>query len=676
MHKWNMFRRTAPVVLSLVVAATSMPVTAADFGGGAVTEAETAEAAGEEIEEADLTEAGTEVSEESIYEAEEETAGEVSEETEAESTEPDFIFDCGEEAAEEADAVFADAASAEEGTVTVAGTEYSWKKSAADGYTQIGESGVYYQGTLPAGDYYGTAALSYREFYNGDVTNIAGSQYDAYASATSSKYSICANEDTTVNYEYDENGEIKTKTQMNSRTGEEETVPVISQDANGYYYYINGVKNVSVKVSAAVYVQAKILEAAGTLNGAAACYTEAAGITLNASPAAAVEQYKTLNEDGTWSATTFKTAATVTDAEAALETSSRWGDYVVEVKETSTSYIRTGRSNEGFAVNGDILGVIVKASDGTAVGLRHCYEIWVQPWKVAFDKSCGLEGKTITEIDYIMPNATYVYTFAGVYVKPQTPDAVKTAVTASAVIGSNQAVVTGLTAFTNPKISVYWVEGSGRNSKTTYLAEEAAVTVQNGTAAVTLNAAAEEGKEYTVKLISDNYADVTTTAVLKAAPTATPTPTVKPSITVKKTVINLALKKTTTLKPTVKGVSGKVTYTSSNKKVATVSSKGKITAKKTGKATITIKCGSVSKKVTVYVNEKLTLKKSSASIKVKGKTTIKATTNIKGTITYTSSNKKVATVSSKGVVKGVKKGTATITVKCNGVTKKFKVRVK
>lgn len=33
-----------------------------------------------------------------------------------------------------------------------------------------------------------------------------------------------------------------------------------------------------------------------------------------------------------------------------------------------------------------------------------------------------------------------------------------------------------------------------------------------------------------------------------------------------------------------------------------------------------------------------------------------------GKITYTSSNKKVATVTSKGVVKGIKKGKATITV--------------
>ena len=39
-------------------------------------------------------------------------------------------------------------------------------------------------------------------------------------------------------------------------------------------------------------------------------------------------------------------------------------------------------------------------------------------------------------------------------------------------------------------------------------------------------------------------------------------------------------------------------------------------------------------------------------------------------------NKKIATVSKKGVVKGKKKGKTSIRVTCNGVTKKVKVTVK
>ena len=46
------------------------------------------------------------------------------------------------------------------------------------------------------------------------------------------------------------------------------------------------------------------------------------------------------------------------------------------------------------------------------------------------------------------------------------------------------------------------------------------------------------------------------------------------------------------------------------------------------------------------------------------------------TVKWTSSNKKVATVTSKGVVKGLKKGTATITAKAGKKVVKFKVTVK
>ena len=45
-------------------------------------------------------------------------------------------------------------------------------------------------------------------------------------------------------------------------------------------------------------------------------------------------------------------------------------------------------------------------------------------------------------------------------------------------------------------------------------------------------------------------------------------------------------------------------------------------------------------------------------------------------VTYSSSNKKIATVSSSGVITGKKKGTAYITVKSGNICKKVKVVVK
>ena len=158
-------------------------------------------------------------------------------------------------------------------------------------------------------------------------------------------------------------------------------------------------------------------------------------------------------------------------------------------------------------------------------------------------------------------------------------------------------------------------------------------------------------------------------------PTATPTPVVKPGITAK--VSQVYVGKKATIKVTKTKVTGKVTFKSSNKKVATVNSKGVITGKKAGKAVITVKVGKYTKKLTVKVKKpSFKLVKSSAKLKKGKKTTIRVKAAPVSKVTYKTSNKKVATVNSKGVVTAKKKGTAKITVKCNGITRTFKVTVK
>lgn len=153
----------------------------------------------------------------------------------------------------------------------------------------------------------------------------------------------------------------------------------------------------------------------------------------------------------------------------------------------------------------------------------------------------------------------------------------------------------------------------------------------------------------------------------------------KVTITLNKKTATIYKGKTTTLKATVTGAeAAKVTFTSNNTKVATVNkTTGKVTAKAKGTATITAKYGDV--KVTCKVtvkNPTLTLSKTSASVKVGKTTKITAKATPSGKVTYKSSNKKVATVSSNGTIKGIKKGTAKITVTCNGVSKTVKVTVK
>ena len=115
------------------------------------------------------------------------------------------------------------------------------------------------------------------------------------------------------------------------------------------------------------------------------------------------------------------------------------------------------------------------------------------------------------------------------------------------------------------------------------------------------------------------------------------------------------------------GATTTLKWKSSNKNVAAVDQTGKIVAKKAGKATITVtangkkatvKVSVVDPCTSVKVQSKLTLKAGkSAKLKV---TTTPKTTGQKAT--FKSSNKKVATVDSKGKVKALKKGTAKITV--------------
>ena len=138
-----------------------------------------------------------------------------------------------------------------------------------------------------------------------------------------------------------------------------------------------------------------------------------------------------------------------------------------------------------------------------------------------------------------------------------------------------------------------------------------------------------------------------------------------------KTKVTIYIGKTTTLKIT--GTSKKATWSSDNKKIATVSSKGLVTAKKEGVARITAKVGQKSYwcSVTVrkpYINatNKKVGKGYTCNLELVG-------TEIKSA---KSSNTKVATVTKKGKVTGKKVGTATITLTGkNGKSYKCKIKV-
>ncbi len=150
------------------------------------------------------------------------------------------------------------------------------------------------------------------------------------------------------------------------------------------------------------------------------------------------------------------------------------------------------------------------------------------------------------------------------------------------------------------------------------------------------------------------------------------------SISLNKEKITIDTGKTYTLKPTIKPDNATikdVIWSSNNTSVATVNEKGVVTGIKAGNATITATTKDSGKKDTCKVEVKtaivavsdVSLNKTNMQINIGETATLVAevipTSATNQSVTWTSDNSKVASVNKYGVVKGVKAGTATITVK-------------
>ena len=156
-------------------------------------------------------------------------------------------------------------------------------------------------------------------------------------------------------------------------------------------------------------------------------------------------------------------------------------------------------------------------------------------------------------------------------------------------------------------------------------------------------------------------------------PTATPIPTT--------TTLTLRIKQTYKSGGKIKSVR------TTNKKIAKVDRKGKITGKKAGKATVTITYTNGSRRIFQVKVQKGIVKTTAVSVNKRNiilakkgksfqlKVTLTPVTS-QQKVTYKSSNSKVAAVNSKGKIVAKKKGTATITVKSGNKKITCKVKVK
>lgn len=163
-----------------------------------------------------------------------------------------------------------------------------------------------------------------------------------------------------------------------------------------------------------------------------------------------------------------------------------------------------------------------------------------------------------------------------------------------------------------------------------------------------------------------------------------------PTVSTKKVAISpktatLYTGQTKTLKATVSPSNATyktVTWSSSNKEIATVTSNGKVKAKKAGTVTITAKVKSTKVKTTCKIkvkNPTVHLSSTSGTIYVGNTKTVKATvTPSDKKVVWSSSNKSIATVSSSGKITGKKAGTVTITakIKDSNIKKTCKIKVK
>ena len=169
-----------------------------------------------------------------------------------------------------------------------------------------------------------------------------------------------------------------------------------------------------------------------------------------------------------------------------------------------------------------------------------------------------------------------------------------------------------------------------------------------------------------------------TPVILPTPPTVTPLPpTSEPrAFTLNKTPVALYTKgkKIIQLSADTESV---VKYTSDNEKVAVVDENGRVTAKKAGTALITASADGYQSTCRIVV-KKPTFKVAKKMIKVKKGKKARIIVKVRPTtkVVFASANKKIAAVTKKGMLKGMKKGRTKIKVKCYGITKTVIVIVK
>ena len=733
MHKWNLLKKTAPCILSLVVAATSFPtaVMATDLDSSIVAD-ETEQSDEEEIAEAsDYEAAAGEAADAEEIAAEDQSADEITEESAAENTEEEASGADEFTAAEDETEAFADSDELQ--------GEYQYVYAGLTWAEYWASEGVY-----AAGDTTSSEELDgHKELDKGafDTVTRATTNHGLHRGSFQTETTIVAEDGSRypIATWVDQNTiKLTDGKTVGFKKGTITKADGTTVDMDHYEVY--GLKYVPVAVRTEDYAafcqKYNVVTNDGVLEGGygevqLSAYTATAAVTADTNGL----KYAVKNGDSF----TFEARKTGADSGIKDQAQKTATNVTPTVKDASGSYgefLRVDITGDGYgdlganmqAVRWDYCG---DDATGTKVlrsfGTKFAADNWMH-------KAMGIQLGLTDSLRCQLPEGTdgtgywrltvYALGYADYSFVVQATDAniVKPAEDPADTTALTKEVETAKALAENDYTKESWTamqtelqeaeELLAREDATQAEVDEALEHLKAAEAAlvkvtVTLDktsATVYTGKTVTLKAASNDTAKtVTYTTSNKAVATVSSTGVVKGvkagtavitancgnatatcKVTVKAPSVKFAKKsavvykgKTATVKATLAGVSS-VTYKSSNTKIATVNSKtGTVKGIKAGTVTITATSGKLKAtyKLTVK-NPTFTLTKSSATI-AKGKTTtIRSKATPVSTVTYTSSNKKVATVTGKGVVKGISKGKATITVKCNGITKKFVVTVK
>ena len=733
MHKWNLLKKTAPCILSLAVAATSFPtaVMATDLDSSIVAD-ETEQSDEEEIAEvSDYEAAAGEAADAEEIAAEDQNADEITEESAAENTEEEASGVDEFTAADDETEAFADSDELQ--------GEYQYVYAGLTWAEYWVNEGVYAAGdTTPSEEVDGHNELDKGAF---DTVTRATTNHGLHRGSFQTETTIVAEDGSRypIATWVDQNTiKLTDGKTVGFKKGTITKADGTTVDMDHYEVY--GLKYVPVAVRTEDYAafcqKYNVVTNDGVLEGGygevqLSSYTATAAVTADTNGL----KYAVKNGDSF----TFEARKTGADSGIKDQAQKTAANVTPTVKEASGSYgefLRVDITGEGYgdlganmqAVRWDYCG---DDATGTNVlrsfGTKFAADNWMH-------KSMGIQLGLTDSLRCQLPEGTdgtgywrltvYALGYADYSFVVHATDAniVKPSEEPADTTALTKEVETAKALAENDYTKATWAamqtelqeaeELLAREDATQAEVDEALEHLKAAEAAlvkvtVTLDktsATIYTGKTVTLKATSNDTAKtVTYTTSNKAVATVSSTGVVKGvkagtavitancgnatatcKVTVKAPSVKFAKKsavvykgKTATVKATLAGVSS-VTYKSSNTKIATVNSKtGTVKGIKAGTVTITATSGKLKAtyKLTVK-NPTFTLTKSSATI-AKGKTTtIKSKAAPASKVTYISSNKKVATVTSKGVVKGIRKGKATITVKCNGITKKFVVTVK